>query len=1576
MACRVRYLNSAGIHAREIPGIHTLAQAFPANWLLYASLQCFPHNEPPIEIDAMVVMDDRVLLLEIKDWNGTLTHNGDQWLVNGQRRGRSPVDVVSMKAKKVKAFLKNSIPGFGRYYVDSRVVLTGSASKSGLSQAEQGMVWTLGEATSIASPSGKAALLMTTTMQLKKAFQFEADFERVTRNAKMFGPLEAVWDGYRVVEEDVAVHPRRIWREHRAERVRDARRKALLRVWSFDQLPPGLNSPDKRRFIADREMRAIGRLSDMGSRLVDQGGILLPVGDDKDEILTQHFELRGLLPGWTTLDRFVARGEGDLDDDDRAAIVSSMLGIVAELHASGIAHRDLGGRSIWAGSPTRLSLTGLMACQMPDDESLGDWASTLRGYADAAPEDIDPALGAGAKQRDVFALGRLAYEVLTGKPPVDASNLCAGELVSWLPEIDPWLAKSTAGAATGRFKDAREMADEFAWLVERAGRRDVDDTVIDRHQTTENPYVAFPIIRNLHQSARNHIFVTHDPAGVELVVKVWLGLQRGVTTALDLALTRLFDGVGRLKSSPVAGIPDYLRAALSPLGPFVIYQYEKGVTLEAALSGSTQIVFDRDGSLRFAIRLLEAVDALHGMGCAHGDIAPKNILVRDEDAHPRLLDLFDLTDIGEGKIHTPSISPEVWDRLSDPELDRYAALKVVETVLNIPHDESFGDLLRVVSAELERPAIETLEPAIHALRDVEQLLHGPRPPRIALRFPGGSPDFFRSDDGLYYLRAARPRPKVIQYSIAGIERILTFSVVDGQVTDVAADKTSFANLAHASREGVPVRLDISISDGPDSGFEDLFNVIAPIIAPPTLPEDGVGREPALDVRRYWRKLLEFEQALQPEVEILKDISPSQGALTAYAYERIGIDFDFDADSTVEVRLPGGKKIGEVNLDQTDAKTLVIEQSDRRLNTGDRVNLVDRRARTSLDRRTKAVERILDNDAAIHRLIDYFVPDQRVDVTDFGIEVSDEILSRYQLNDGQKAAFQDVVRYGPVGLLQGPPGTGKTHFIASLVHWLVTDIGARKVLIASQSHEAVNNAIEALLDLYKRLGGRRPSLLRIGSKGITDKIRPYHTQALQERYQSRFEAAFKHRVAGLGAATGLRRALVNDGVEIDRQLGGLVRRLQMLAAAEQDDAPTTAEERRRRDAAVANAVKAFRAAGASLLGRDVEPADAESELTAAFDLLAEQHPGTSPADIRKLRHLIELARDWSSSLASPHRNFEEFLAKTRSIVTATCVGVGQTKIRIDARTYDWVIVDEAARCTPSELAVPIQVGRRVLLVGDHRQLLPMTEQGVLRALQEEMPEVPASELLRSDFERAYLSGYGRAHGRTLTEQYRMAPPICRLVSRIFYEPDNVTLVTSSDRATDSLFENLQVSALSYPIVWVDTSSEPGHVEQPSEWDKTTLWNRAEVEAVLRLLECISDNAALVSGLADSSTDAPIGVICMYSAQKVKIEQAFTSRPWDARFRKMVRIDTVDSYQGKENSIVIVSLVRCNDRREQGHVRIPNRCNVALSRAKERLFIVGAQTMWARVPAEAPMRRVLEDLKAHPDDGVTVAAGELP
>jgi len=294
----------------------------------------------------------------------------------------------------------------------------------------------------------------------------------------------------------------------------------------------------------------------------------------------------------------------------------------------------------------------------------------------------------------------------------------------------------------------------------------------------------------------------------------------------------------------------------------------------------------------------------------------------------------------------------------------------------------------------------------------------------------------------------------------------------------------------------------------------------------------------------------------------------------------------------------------------------------------------------------------------------------------------------------------------------------------------------------------------------------------------------------------------------------------------------------------------------------------------------------------------------------------------------------------------------------------VIVDEAARCTPGELAVPIQVGRRVLLVGDHFQLKPMFGHEVLRRMQADTPEMPRAELERSDFERAYMSGFGRKNGQILTEQYRMDPAICELVSKVFYEPHSVKLTTSERRQSDPAFAQGVPSALSHAVTWIDTSSHARSVESEAEWNRFSYWNEAEVDAVLLLLERIADQTDFVRALAKGKSETPIGVICMYSAQKAKLEQGFVQRPWEGDFRRLVRIDTVDSYQGKENAIVVVSLVRNNPEHDVGHVGAPNRCNVAFSRAKERLVVVGARPMWETLSKNNCVRRVLDHLAGQP------------
>jgi superfamily I DNA and/or RNA helicase len=278
---------------------------------------------------------------------------------------------------------------------------------------------------------------------------------------------------------------------------------------------------------------------------------------------------------------------------------------------------------------------------------------------------------------------------------------------------------------------------------------------------------------------------------------------------------------------------------------------------------------------------------------------------------------------------------------------------------------------------------------------------------------------------------------------------------------------------------------------------------------------------------------------------------------------------------------------------------------------------------------------------------------------------------------------------------------------------------------------------------------------------------------------------------------------------------------------------------------------------------------------------------------------------------------------------------------------------------------------VLLVGDHLQLMPMIGRELVDQLQEERPDIEREHFIKSDFERSFNSSYGRSAGQRLTEQYRMDPAICSMVSSCFYEPNEVVLRTSNARTSEFTVGADAPHWLRKPMSWIDTSDErnalevklPGH---------TTLHNDAEVAAVVRLLEAISTQKEIVNQLAQGDDESPIGIICMYSGQKAMIEMAVARHTWDAKFRRLLRIDTVDAYQGKENTIVILSLVRSNRHGEIGHVGSNNRCNVAVSRAKERLIIVGSTPMWTELRSVTPMGRVLAFMLASPDAAGIVKA----
>lgn len=1567
MVCKVRYLNSGGIMPREIKGVDALAKAFPPEWLLYVALNCYPRNQDPMEIDAFVVIEDQILLLEIKDWNPKLTHQNDRWYVGGQSRGRSAVIQVNDKARKLKSVLGSEIPKIkGSLWIEPRVVLTGQATREHLHQSEKPFVWTLAEACSIANSATRRQLLKQRTISLIKLYQFEKDFDQVTGNTKIFQPLEADWAGYRVTEEEVFRHPRGVWLDHRAERKGEPRLKALVRSWSFDQLPPGLNSGDRRRLIADRETKAFAHLTAVGSDLVERSRLLREIGHSPEEVLTHHFEVRALGQGWLTLDRYLEKARDDLSAADRLLVATGLLNIVSELHRRLVSHRDLGPRSVWLSGPTSMALTGLMSCQIPDELSVVDWLTTLRGYAPDLPEEGAAKLPSTGRQRDVYLVGHLVGWILAGGDLGSPADLKS------LPEefsaFRPWLAKALNPSPIERFPDAGTMTDEFTRLIESQGTAAVDQSLLDRHETSDIPYLRWPSVRQLAGTPRCSVYVSAGPHGRELTVKIWNGLARGLSAATDLALLRLLDSASRIMAAPTAALPRFVGVGLSPIGPFVVYEHETGLPLDQLGSPKATEV------LAVCTKLMAAVTALHDLGCDHGDIAPRNVIYDEASSKLCLIDPFDISSVGDGAVRTPTLCPPNWERLSQLAIDRYAVLRIIADLVAQRTEDCFGPLRDTLAAELSRPVIETLEVAVAAVYRATNLLAAPGVRSFILTSRQFEMGAHQNEPSEYLVNRAKRDQGTSRYHLTSADRQFAFEGAGERLIRWFLNRATFSMLAHESLRATKIKLQLTLQHGPEDGLLELFQYVQSVAGLDEPAEaDDTEAPPSFRVASHWQRLMDLETNDRIEVRLTREIAAREGVVV-FRFTNLGKAFDFDPDDIVDVYSEGNKRVGEVDHALSDfAGTLAIRYATRKLTAGDSIYLADRREQTSIDRRSKAVRRILDGASAIPELIDYFDPRIEAEPVSFDGQIPDGELAAYGLNEGQNAAFRAFLTSGPVGLLQGPPGTGKTRFIASFAHWLITRGGAKRILIASQSHEAVNNVIDSLVLLYKRHGGK-PNLLRIGSKGITERIRPYHTAELRERYRLRFEGATRFRFSQLASAKGIPAGIAKDVVTLDEAIGTLARRcaqLQLLVAQETDE---LAVDRERSRVQLDRAGAAFEGAARAHLNRRVDRSRPLEELDEAFANLLQKHPGASPADLTSARQILILTQDWLSSLASPQRNFEEFLAKTRSIITATCVGVGQTRIRIDSQTFDWVIVDEAARCTPSELAVPIQLGRRVLLVGDHLQLMPMIGREMVDQLQEERPDIAREQFITSDFERSFNSLYGRSAGQRLTEQYRMDPAICRMVSSCFYEPNEVMLRTSDARTSEFTVGADAPDWLRSPMAWIDTSDERSALEVKLT-GQTTMHNDAEVAAVVRLLESLSTQKEIVDQLARGDDESPIGIICMYSGQKARIEMAVARHTWDAKFRRLLRIDTVDAYQGKENTIVILSLVRSNKYGEIGHVGSSNRCNVAVSRAKERLIVVGSSPMWAEPRSASPMGRVLAFMLASPDEAKVVKVGEI-
>ncbi len=300
------------------------------------------------------------------------------------------------------------------------------------------------------------------------------------------------------------------------------------------------------------------------------------------------------------------------------------------------------------------------------------------------------------------------------------------------------------------------------------------------------------------------------------------------------------------------------------------------------------------------------------------------------------------------------------------------------------------------------------------------------------------------------------------------------------------------------------------------------------------------------------------------------------------------------------------------------------------------------------------------------------------------------------------------------------------------------------------------------------------------------------------------------------------------------------------------------------------------------------------------------------------------------------DLDESVLEEANVVAGTCSGIAGAK-EFD-REFDYVIVDEAGRATPLDLLMPIIKGRSIVLVGDHRQLPPTIDRELRQQLHNdgELKET----LFQKLFDNMHLSRRSQ-----LLYQYRMAPDICAIVKGLSYGDVDLRCGGEAERRKHSFGTRWAA------VHWMQPVGDLNRAI--SEDGGTSLRNDAEVDAAVSALQEIAER---ISAVGRSSYS--VGVISMYRAQVEALDRAI---PLTLKEHSILKIETgtVDAFQGREKDAIIVSLVGTDPSRVSFFQDF-RRINVALSRAKELLIIVGNIDVLGRRRRVGPMKNAVYDL----------------
>lgn len=261
----------------------------------------------------------------------------------------------------------------------------------------------------------------------------------------------------------------------------------------------------------------------------------------------------------------------------------------------------------------------------------------------------------------------------------------------------------------------------------------------------------------------------------------------------------------------------------------------------------------------------------------------------------------------------------------------------------------------------------------------------------------------------------------------------------------------------------------------------------------------------------------------------------------------------------------------------------------------------------------------------------------------------------------------------------------------------------------------------------------------------------------------------------------------------------------------------------------------------------------------------------------------------------------------------CTLVGSANRTLMNRKFTTLFIDEAAQALEAACWIAIGKADRVILAGDHHQL---------------PPTIKCIEAARGGLDQTLMEKVATAKSETvslLTVQYRMHDDIMRFSSRWFYHNQLESAPEVKHRG---------ILEWDTPIVWIDTADSEYTEDQLAE--SRSRINKQEAELLVAQLQTYIEKVCKERVLEEN---IDFGLISPYKAQVQYIRGLIKRNAFFKPFRKLITVHTVDGFQGQERDVILISLVRANENGQIGFLGDLRRMNVAITRARMKLIILG-------------------------------------